>query len=129
MWAKISFECCAKDFVVQCGIYLQSKHFVKDPKTGSSKKNYFQTKWLKTGTVKKYLTYINYTPSFFPSSSISQIPSIKSIAFPLKLKTKFVEFIKNNVQEGAHISNLLGLSERNIIKNLSDTPKNNKTHY
>ncbi len=55
-----------------------------------------------TGAVNKYLTYIDYTPSFFPSSSVSQIPFVKSIAFPLKLKTKFVEFIKNNVQEDAH---------------------------
>ncbi len=59
-------------------------------------------KLLKAGTVNKYLRYINYTPSFFPYSSVSQIPSVKVIAFPLNPKTKFVEFIKNKVQEGAH---------------------------
>ncbi len=59
-------------------------------------------KLLKTGTDNKYLTYINYTPSFFPSSSVSQIPSVKSIGFPSKFKNKFVEFIKNNVQKDAH---------------------------
>ncbi len=59
-------------------------------------------KLLKTGTVNKYLTYIYYTLSFFPSSSVSHNPSVISMAYPLKLKTKFVEVINNNVQEGAH---------------------------
>ncbi len=59
-------------------------------------------KLLKTGTVDKYLRYIDYTPTFFPSSSVSRIPSVTSIAFPLKLKTKFVEFIEKNVQEGGY---------------------------
>jgi hypothetical protein len=59
-------------------------------------------KLLKTGAVNKYFTYINYTLPFFPSSSVSQIPSVKPIAFSLKFRTKLVEFIKKNVQEGAH---------------------------
>jgi hypothetical protein len=79
-------------------------------------------KLLKTGTVNKYLTSINYPPSSFPSSSVSQIPFAKSITFPLKLKKKFDEFIKTMFKR-AHIENLHGLPKPNLIKNLSDASK------
>jgi hypothetical protein len=74
-------------------------------------------KLLKTGAVNKYFTYINYTLPFFPSSSVSQIPSLKSIVVTLQLTTKFVEFIMK-IFKKAHISNLQELSKPNIIETL-----------
>jgi hypothetical protein len=41
---------------------------------------------------------------------------MKSIAFPSKLKTNFVEFMKKKVFKKVHITNLQGLSKPNIMK-------------
>jgi hypothetical protein len=72
-----------------------------------------------TPAIKKNRPKPRFFRIFFPWT-VSQIPSVKSNRFPLKLKTKFVE---------VPISNLQRLTKPIPIKNLSDTSKENKTHY
>jgi len=94
---KYHYNAALKTLSLNTKYKFRKSPFSQHPKNTNSKKKLFLgqvIKFLKTGTANKYLRYINYTPSFFHSSSVSQIPSVKTIALPLKLKTEFLEFIK-----------------------------------